>query len=146
VTGTLEGNVSVWDISSQVMRHSVSVGDGVVKMRWRNSCGTAGAGAAATAAAASSQLLVATLHGKVAVVDVKTGKVIGECSGHREAVLDFAQTSDGSRILSCSDDGECRIFDVDQVISSHGSDQETAVAAQQGAAAAAAGPSSSSTS
>lgn len=126
VTGTLEGNVSVWDISSQVMRHSVNVGDGIVKMRWRNSCGgTAAAGAAAAAAAAGGHLLVATLNGKVVVVDVKTGKVIGECSGHKEAVLDFAQTSDGSRILSCSDDGECRVFDVDQVISSHGNDQET---------------------
>jgi len=112
ITGTLEGNISVWDISSQVMRHSVNVGDGVVKMTWRN-------GSSSAAATSSDELFVATLHGRVAVVNVKTGKVVGECSGHTEAILDFSQTSDGSRILSCSDDGDCRIFDVDQVINGH---------------------------
>ena len=35
LTGTLDGNVSVWDVSSHVKRHTVNVGDGVVKMSWR---------------------------------------------------------------------------------------------------------------
>lgn len=104
LTGTLEGNVTVWDVSSHVKRVSVNVGDGVVKMAWRKGSATL--------------VYVATLHGKVVVVDARAGKVVGECSGHKEAVLDFAQTSDGKHVLSCSDDSDCRIFDVDKVISS----------------------------
>jgi len=113
LSGTLDGNVTVWDVSSHVKRHSVNVGDGVVKMAWRKGGGTSVSGAASL-----PLVYVATLHGKVAVVDARLGKVVGECSGHREAVLDFAQTSDGRHVLSCSDDSDCRIFDVDKVINS----------------------------
>jgi len=106
VAGTLDGYVTVWDVSSHVKRHAVSVGDGVVKMAWRKGDGER-----------MHQVLVATLHGKVSIVDVRTGKVLGQCSGHTLPVLDMAQTSDGNHVLSCSDDSDCRIFDVDKVIS-----------------------------
>ena len=111
VSGTLDGHVSVWDVSSQIMKHSTSVGDGVVKMSWRNN-------------GANDQIFAATLHGIVAIVDVKTGKVIGECSGHKDAVLDFSQTADGNHILSCSDDGHCRIFDVNKIIAASSSSSD----------------------
>ena len=88
VAGTLDGHVTVWDVSSHVKRHAVSVGDGVVKMAWRKG----GGGTSSYGAASLPLVYVATLHGKVAVVDARLGKVVGECSGHREAVLDFAQT------------------------------------------------------
>ena len=70
--------MTVWDVSSHVKRVSVNVGDGVVKMAWRKGSATL--------------VYVATLNGKVVVVDARAGKVVGECSGHKEAVLDFAQT------------------------------------------------------
>ena len=63
----------------------------------------------------NQHLFVATLDGKVSVVDPRSGRVVGECSGHREAVLDFAQTFDGQFVLTCSDDSECRVFDVNKI-------------------------------
>ncbi len=104
VTGSLEGVVNVWDISTQVKRHflscttsggtsgnttyvtlpsqvsrlALSVGSGVVKMAWRNG--------------GSGELLVATLDGLVRLVDIRLGKVVADCSGHTEAILDFAQS------------------------------------------------------
>lgn len=110
LTGTLDGNVSVWDVSSHVKRHTVNVGDGVVKMSWRKG------------STSNQQLFVATLDGKVSVVDPRSGRVVGECSGHREAVLDFAQTSDGQFVMTCSDDSECRVFDVNKITNSAASD------------------------
>ena len=65
---------------------------------------------------------MATLDGKVSVVDPRSGHVVGECSGHREAVLDFAQTSDGQFVMTCSDDSECRVFDVNKITNSAASD------------------------
>ncbi len=60
-------------------RVALNVGSGVVKMSWRKG----GSG---------SELLVATLDGLVRLVDVRLGKVLADCSGHTEAILDFAQS------------------------------------------------------
>lgn len=105
ITGTLEGTVSIWDIASQVSRHSVKVGDGVVKMQWRKGDQSAG------------QILIATLHGKVVILDYRSGTVLGECSGHTDAILDFSQSEDGQRVVTASDDGSCKVFDIETVIS-----------------------------
>ncbi len=62
----------------QVSRAAVNVGSGVVKMSWRNGNN-------------DSELLVATLDGLIRLVDVRTAKVLADCSGHTEAILDFTQ-------------------------------------------------------
>ena len=36
ITGTLDGIVTTWDVSTHVSKNSVNVGEGVVKMDWRN--------------------------------------------------------------------------------------------------------------
>ena len=67
-------------ICCQVSRVALSVGSGVVKMCWRN--GNDGVG----------ELLVATLDGLIRLVDIRLGKVVADCSGHAQAILDFAQS------------------------------------------------------
>ena len=102
-TGTLSGKVTIWDVSTHVSRHSVNVGDGVVKMLWRNK-------------PHSTQLFIATLDGVIKILETRTGKVIGDCSGHTASILDICQSVDGSTLISCSDDGDCRVFDVEKVL------------------------------
>ena len=109
VTGTLSGKVTIWDVSTQVSRHSVNVGDGIVKMLWRNNSVTC-------SDRNTSQIFVATLDGLVKILDIKTGKIIGDCSGHTAGILDICQSNDGSTLISCSDDGDCRVFDVEKVL------------------------------
>ena len=102
VTGSLNGDVTVWDISSQVAKHSTSLGSGIVKMIWRINV--------------NHQLIAATLDGVVTIYDVKKGEVVGKCTGHLATVLDICQNRDGNQIISSSDDGTCRIFDIDKII------------------------------
>ena len=54
-----------------------SVGSGVVKMVLPN-------------ASNPHHLLVATLDGLVRLVDIRLGSVLADCSGHTQAILDFA--------------------------------------------------------
>ncbi len=37
-------------------------------------------------------LLVATLEGLLRIVDIKSGKILADCSGHTKPLLDFAQS------------------------------------------------------
>ena len=54
------------------------------------------------------------------------GKVLADCSGHTASILDICQSVDGSIVISCSDDGDCRVFDVDKVLSgAHNSEMES---------------------
>ena len=105
ITGTLSGIVTIWDVSTQVSRHSTNVGDGVVKIMYRKD-----------AQRAPTQIFVATLDGLIRILDTRTGKVIGDCSGHTAGILDACQSLDGITLISSSDDGDCRVFDVEKVL------------------------------
>ncbi|TRY61942.1 hypothetical protein TCAL_03720 [Tigriopus californicus] len=104
LTGTLEGTVNVWDLASQVSRQAFSVGTGITKMEWREGSHT--------------EVLVATLDGLVRLADIRMGKILADFSGHTASILDFAQSSNGSLMLTCSDDGTCKVYDVPKVIES----------------------------
>ena len=114
ITGTLSGIVTIWDVSTHVSRHSTNVGEGVVKMMYRN-----------VAQNAPVQIFVATLDGVVRIIDTRTGKIIGDCSGHTAGILDICQSIDGNTLISSSDDGDCRVFDVDKVLNIESEGQET---------------------
>jgi len=116
VTGTLSGKVTIWDVSTQVSRHSINIGDGVVKILWRNNNASSTNIVPSSERKNSSQIFVATLDGLVKIIDTRTGKVIGECSGHTASILDICQSPDGTTLISCSDDGDCRVFDVEQIL------------------------------
>ena len=105
ITGTLSGIVTIWDVSTQVSRHATNVGDGVVKIMYRK-----------VAQQNPTQIFVATLDGVIRILDTRTGKVIGDCSGHTAGILDICQSLDGSILISSSDDGDCRVFDVEKVL------------------------------
>ena len=75
VTGSLNGLLSVWDLSSQVSKLSTKIGSGLVKLAWKD-----------------SMILAATLDGLIRILDPRSGKIIQDCSGHTLQILDFGLT------------------------------------------------------
>ena len=75
VTGSLNGLLSVWDLSSQVSKLTTKIGSGLVKLAWKD-----------------SMILAATLDGLIRIVDPRSGKIIQDCSGHTLQILDFGLT------------------------------------------------------
>ena len=63
-----------------------------------------------------NQLFVSTIDGLVRLVDVKTGKILADCSGHTASILDFSQSADGNWLATASDDGACKIFNVVKIL------------------------------
>jgi len=104
ITGSLEGLISVWDLSSQVSRASVRVGSGITRLSWLGD-------------GRRDIVLAATLDGLVRLVDVRRGKVVADCSGHSAAVLDMAVAKDGSHLLTASDDGHTKVFNLTKITS-----------------------------
>ena len=76
ITGSLNGLLSVWDLSSQVSKLSTKVGSGLVKLAWTK----------------DSMILAATLDGLIRILDPRSGKIIQDCSGHTLQILDFGLT------------------------------------------------------
>ena len=66
----------------------------------------------------STQIFVATLDGIVKILDTRSGKILGECTGHTAGILDISQSIGGNVLISCSDDGDCRVFDIEKVLTS----------------------------
>jgi WD40 repeat protein len=71
--GTLDGTLTVWDLSTQVAKITTKPGSGILKLAWR-----------------STNILAATLEGLVRVIDPRSGNVLADCSGHLAPILDFA--------------------------------------------------------
>jgi WD40 repeat protein len=100
ITGSLDGMVTVWDVPTQISRHSCRVGQGVTKLLMSPSW--------------PSLVFAGTLDGHVAVVDVKAGGVVAELTGHRENLLDIGLAVDS--LVTAADDGTCRVFDCRQLL------------------------------
>lgn len=79
VTGTLHGRVSFWDIVHQVERQSFEQPAGVVKMVWHPKH--------------SHLLFVAGLDGVTRLLDVRSGSLIRQYTGHTANILDASVSS-----------------------------------------------------
>eukprot|EP00088_Acartia_fossae_P049652 TRINITY_DN5484_c0_g1_i7.p1 TRINITY_DN5484_c0_g1~~TRINITY_DN5484_c0_g1_i7.p1 ORF type:complete len:423 (-),score=84.07 TRINITY_DN5484_c0_g1_i7:84-1352(-) len=97
VTGTLDGIVTVWDTPTQISRHACKVGDGVSKVDVHKD---------------GNLVFASTLDGAVKCLDLRTGNAVMELSGHSATILDFSLSSSGSHLVTSSDDGTCRIYNV----------------------------------
>ena len=74
IAGDINGQITVWDLASQVAKVSARVASGVVKMSWKT----------------STELLAGTLDGEVLILDPRSLKVLSSCTGHSDQILDYA--------------------------------------------------------
>ena len=95
-TGTLGGQVSLWDVSSQVAKWQLAVSSGPVTRL------VLGPG--------EELLYCATEEGVLRAVDTRTGAAMGEWRGHNKPVLDLIVS--GEKAVTASDDGTARVWDL----------------------------------
>lgn len=93
-TGTLNGMLSIWDISSQTCRHQCQHEAGITRLKWDN----------------SSMIYTTTLDGMVHMWDTKNGQKVAQWSGHEGEILDMDISKDWSVMATASEDKTCRVF------------------------------------
>ena len=96
-TGTLGGQVSLWDVSSQISKWQLAVSSGPVTRL-------------ALGGGEEEVLYCATEEGVMRAVDTRTGEAVGEWRGHSGPLLDMIVS--GYTALTASDDGTARVWDV----------------------------------
>jgi len=93
-SASLDGTVKVWDTGRHEVRHTLTHQGAVVKVLWHPTM---------------PWLYTASVDGIVRVWDGRDGSCVAALTGHTDGVLDIA-ISDGSVVLSASDDKTSRLF------------------------------------
>ncbi|XP_017767911.1 PREDICTED: angio-associated migratory cell protein [Nicrophorus vespilloides] len=95
-TGSLKGQLCVWDLGRQVMRHQARVECSVTVMKFRN----------------DGKLLIGATDGAIYICDARSGLLSETLTGHKQGILSVCLCKDGKTILSTSDDGTAKIFNM----------------------------------
>ncbi|XP_076671458.1 angio-associated migratory cell protein [Andrena cerasifolii] len=96
-TGTVNGEIFIWDISKKVLRQKIEQESGVSKLVWKGN---------------TSLLFSAGLDGILRCFDAKTGQCTQTFTGHTADILDLYISENGERALTTSDDTTARVFDI----------------------------------
>ncbi|KAI8997514.1 WD40-repeat-containing domain protein [Pilobolus umbonatus] len=94
-TGSVDGNISIWDVQVQRLRTTLAHEDAVVKVKFVKN---------------SPMLVSCSADRSVKMWDTRTGQCVKSWAGHRDTVLDIAVSDDGNVVCSASDDGTCLVF------------------------------------
>ncbi|XP_005099957.1 angio-associated migratory cell protein [Aplysia californica] len=94
-TGTLSGNLEIWNLPSKSVRHRCDHPYGIVKLRW---------------SASSPILYTVCLDGCVRQFDGRNGQLMRMWQGHSAGILDFDIARDESFIVTASDDFTAKVF------------------------------------
>lgn len=95
--GDLNGALYIFDVNSQRKIHKLDPSDGVAKLLWSKT---------------KPNVMCCTLNGKFQVWNTATGTCEKELSGHVGNILDFDVSGDETKVVTCGEDGQCRIFDI----------------------------------
>lgn len=96
-SGGSDGKVVVWDLSVQARRSVLTHSEGNVIVRMLS-------------LPSSDYLVTACADGVVRKWDVRASKLLTSLTGHQDAILDMALTSDATSVVTASEDGTCRVF------------------------------------
>lgn len=94
-TGSVDGLVNVWDLSTNALRYTLSHPEAVTKVRWSPS---------------GVQLISACLDGNLRIWDSRTGELKETRHGHQNSILDFEIRTDSMLAVTASDDGVSLVF------------------------------------
>lgn len=96
VTGSLSGTLCVWDLVKSILRHQAKIEAAVTVLKW----GPPG------------KIFVGATDGAVYVCDVKNYDLLETLTGHTGDILSLTVFKGGNKILTTSDDGLAKIFEV----------------------------------
>ncbi|KAK6623293.1 hypothetical protein RUM43_009145 [Polyplax serrata] len=100
-SGSLDGNLIIWDIVKQSLRHKHNFSSCINHLAWH-----------------PSLPLIFTCHfeGIVRAFDAKAGEVKREFLGHQKSCLNMGLSRDGSLLMTASEDNTVRIFSVGDIM------------------------------
>ncbi|XP_017878587.1 angio-associated migratory cell protein [Ceratina calcarata] len=96
-TGTVNGEIFIWDIAKQILRQKIAQESGISKLVWKGN---------------TSILFSAGLDGILRCFDGKNGECLRSFTGHVADILDLSISENGEKALTTSDDSTVRIFDI----------------------------------
>ncbi|XP_076168749.1 angio-associated migratory cell protein [Ptiloglossa arizonensis] len=96
-TGTVNGEIFIWDISKQLLRQKIEQESGISKLLWKGN---------------THILFSAGLDGFLRCFDGRSGQCIRSFTGHTADILDLYISENGEKALTTSDDSTARIFDI----------------------------------
>nr|XP_033198116.1 angio-associated migratory cell protein isoform X1 [Bombus vancouverensis nearcticus]XP_033198117.1 angio-associated migratory cell protein isoform X1 [Bombus vancouverensis nearcticus]XP_033198118.1 angio-associated migratory cell protein isoform X1 [Bombus vancouverensis nearcticus] len=96
-TGTVNGEIFIWDISKQMLRQKILQESGISKLLWKGN---------------TTLLFSAGLDGLLRCFDGKDGQRLRSFIGHKADILDLYISENGEKALTTSDDSTARIFDI----------------------------------
>ncbi|XP_067217298.1 angio-associated migratory cell protein isoform X1 [Linepithema humile] len=91
-----KGRIYIWDVSRQVLRHEIKQEAGVTRLVWTN----------------TSIFFTGGLDGILRCFDAKAGCHLRSFLGHTNTILDLHISCEGKKVVTSSDDGTARIFDI----------------------------------
>lgn len=97
-TGTINGEIFIWDISKKMVRHKIEQKSGISKLLWKEG---------------AALLFAASLDGVLRVFDGKSGECVRLFISHSADIFDLCLSRNGKKILTTSEDKTARIFEID---------------------------------
>ncbi|XP_001604744.2 angio-associated migratory cell protein [Nasonia vitripennis] len=97
-TGTVNGDIFIWDVTRRSLRHRIDQGSGVAKLMWKEN---------------TSLLFSAGLDGIMRCFDSRSGECVRTFLGHTQDILDLCISKSGKLVLTTSDDNSARVFEID---------------------------------
>lgn len=95
-TGSLSGQLCVWDVGKSVLRHQAKIDPSVTVIEFGK----------------NGIMFVGAIDGAVYVCDARSGTLVETLTGHKRDILNITVPETGGWILTTSDDGTAKIFTV----------------------------------
>ncbi|XP_061745140.1 angio-associated migratory cell protein [Nerophis ophidion] len=91
----LDGTMGIYDLPTQVLRHSCHHETGIVHLRWEES---------------SSVVSTSSLDGALRQWDARSGNMLSEYRGHSAEILDFTMNREATLAITASGDNQAKVF------------------------------------
>ncbi|ENN77373.1 angio-associated migratory cell protein [Dendroctonus ponderosae] len=98
VTGSLTGRLCVWQLGTYALRHEIDIEVPVTLLR----------------RGPEDQVIVGTTEGVIYTCNIKTGALYQALTGHRADILSITTFQDRKRVVTTSDDGTAKIFELEK--------------------------------
>ncbi|XP_060519053.1 angio-associated migratory cell protein [Cylas formicarius] len=97
ITGSLSGQLCVWQLGKYTIRHQAKIDCAVTVLRWSH----------------LGNAIIGTTDGDIYICNPKSGTLVQTLTGHRSDILSISVFNNANKILTSSDDGSAKIFILD---------------------------------